>query len=184
MSRLLLSLVIFGGSALSLLSFCLFPYLALPSTTHLSFTGLQLMQLGTRIPLTDQELYGYTLQSRHISEVFQNVLFMKTQFGLTVLLLPLALAGILVNLRLFSHLIRQGCMITIMSLVITTLLVILWAAFQQLFVGFGYPQIGYALVGGDLSQAGFWGLLGGEVVALIGSIIAARAADSYLPPSL
>jgi hypothetical protein len=133
-----------------------------PSSSF-SFTGLQLVILGDPIPLPNYEMIvGYPL-------VLRNIAFIWAQLLLVILLLLGAIRDVFLTRRTerAGHGYAKGIMI-----VASLTLCLLLCSCTNTVLSKDNPL---RLIHGSIFTPGFWGLLLGMMVALIGSMIALRA---------
>ena len=163
MSRRQAHLVTLIGCMISLVSFCFLPYLVVPFSSF-SFTGLQLVILEDRIPLPNYVvIVGYPLE-------LQNIPFIWAQLLLVILMLLGAIRDVFLTRRTerAGHGYAKGIII-----VASLTLFLLLCSCTNTVLNKENPLSGVTY--GSIFTPGFWGLLLGMMVALIGSMIALRA---------
>jgi len=162
MARMVGRLVTLGGCLLFMASFCLLPYLVVPSTSF-SFTGFQLLFLGPQIPLP-----------RYSPGVLQNNAFVWQFLVLLVLLGLVAVAGLWPDQRL-----AQVTAWTVIIGVGLTLLFSLCNLSSNLAAGYDIidARLNAQQTHGSLWTMGLLGIWLGLILALIGSVITLRSLD-------
>jgi hypothetical protein len=176
MFRILGRLVTIVGCMISLVSFCFLPYLVVPYTSF-TFTGLQLVNLGSQIPLP----HYFVLQIRspvvqNIPGVLQNDPFVQRLLVLVVLM-GLSAVGNLWARRgwneLMAWVIIVGASITFPFA--------LYSLTSNVAAGFDFMDARAntlsGIVHGSLFTVGFLGVLLGVIVAFIGGVMTLRSKD-------
>ena len=160
-------------AAISLISFCTLPYLVAPYTSF-AFTGLQLINSGSQIPLPNY----YAVQIRfpvveNIPGVLQNDQFAWVLLVLIVLMAFSAVVGLWFRrngLELIALWIITGASLT--------LLFSLCSLTSNVAAGFdsidAHANTLSGIVHGSLFTVGFLGVLVGVIVAFIGSVVTLR----------
>jgi hypothetical protein len=165
-----------AGCFISLISFCLLPYLV-GTEPSFAFTGLQLVTLGSPILLPpDSKVYNFPPQPPPELQLV-NIPFIWVLLLLVVLLLLAAVGDMLLTLT--DESVRRG--ITRGILIAASL------AFCFSLCSFGYNAVlnGFTLIGrlpvirGSLFSPGFLGLLVGLLIAFIGAMMTLRTKRSH-----
>lgn len=177
MSRMYGHLVTLIGCIVSCLAFCFLPYLVV-SGTSFQFTGLQLVNSGSQIPLP----HYYTIQSASTGNI-QGVL--QNDQSVDLLLVMIIVMGLLAIGGLWWSGMRRspakGLALGIIATIILAFLFALCSFTRYVAAGFDFMDAHANTLSGIVRGSFGVGVLGvwlGMLVVLIGSVITLRSEDN------